>query len=173
MAKFNMMTNVSKYQLESIRSTAKSIVEQIDGILYVETQQDTNESSDSIPEDTMDNKMGITSRASGVERLWRLTRGASPEKMLQRRDDFAYLYEKYFEDTRDMENGIRRSDIADAIFGSCDKDTRTSEICERQRLNQPMSLGYRAFILYLTMRGAYFSVKDGNEYIFGVRVKRS
>ena len=122
-------------------------------------------------------------RVKGDAKLWRTDRrnGLTAAAPCKRHEDFNWLFFLFFNEdfrvTVSDESGdcavLRLSvkSIMATILRLYDHNEFVRDIYDRYALSQPLSLGYRAWMSYLTARSSFMRMENGSEYWYGLRVK--
>jgi hypothetical protein len=122
-------------------------------------------------------------RVKGDAKLWRTDKrnGLTAAALCKRHEDFHWLFDMIFDEDFRVpatdENGactvprLSVKDIMAAIMRLYDRNEFVRDIYDRYALAQPLSLGYRAWMSYLTARSSFMRMENGAEYWYGLRVK--
>lgn len=120
-------------------------------------------------------------RVQGDERMWRTDKknGLTAEVLCKRQSNFLWLFNLLFEEdsTVDADGGsatprLSVKNVVEQTYLLYNSNEFVREICDKYALNQPQSLGYRAWISYLTARSAFMRMEGGIEYWYGLRAKK-
>lgn len=122
-------------------------------------------------------------RVKGDAKLWRTDKrnGLTAAALCKRHEDFHWLFDLIFDEdfrvpTTD-ESGdcavprLSVKSIMATIMRLYDHNEFVRDIYDRYALSQPLSLGYRAWMSYLTARSSFMRMENGSEYWYGLRVK--
>lgn len=103
------------------------------------------------------------------ERLWHKPKGSSLKDMEDRRSDFDYLFSNVFREVSvDAYDPLPVRELSEAVLRYMEHDKRAKDIHTKYNLGKAMSLGYRAWVLYVITRSVAIIVKDGNRLICGI-----
>ncbi len=122
-------------------------------------------------------------RAKGDAKLWRTDKrnGLTATALCKRHEDFHRLFDLIFDEdfrvpTTDESGActvprLSVKDIMATILRLYDRNEFVRDIYDHYALSQPLSLGYRAWMSYLTARSSFMRMENGSEYWYGLRVK--
>ena len=122
-------------------------------------------------------------RVKGDSKLWRTDRrnGLTAAALCNRHEDFHWLFDLIFDEdfrvpTTDESGAwtvprLSVKDIMATILRLYDRNEFVRDIYDRYALSQPLSLGYRAWMSYITARSSFMRMENGSEYWYGLRVK--
>lgn len=103
----------------------------------------------------------------------RPTRYQTKEYLMQRRDDFEWLFEQLFTKTDNIVIGLSRTQIREALEAFARRNDRAMDIYVRQDMQTQVTRGYRSWLCFVTARAAY-SVRVGqSELIYGLELKKN
>ena len=103
----------------------------------------------------------------------RPTRYQTKDELMQRRDDFEWLFEQIFTKTDNIVIGISRTQIREALEAFVRQNDRAMDIYVRQGMQTQVTRGYRSWLCFVTARAAY-SVRVGqSELIYGLELKNN
>ena len=103
----------------------------------------------------------------------RPTRYQTKEYLMQRRDDFEWLFEQIFTKTDNIVIGLSRTQIREALEAFARRNDRAMDIYVRQDMQTQVTRGYRSWLCFVTSRAAY-SVRVGqSELIYGLELKNN
>ena len=122
-------------------------------------------------DDTQAAEQPFSVRAKGDAKLWRTDKrnGLTAAALCKRHEDFRVP-------TTDESGAcavprLSVKDIMATILRLYDRNEFVRDIYDRYALSQPLSLGYRAWMSYLTARSSFMRMENGSEYWYGLRVK--
>lgn len=116
------------------------------------------------------------------ERLWHTPKGFTLQDMVERRNDFEYLFSKVFRKVstnyaplpaRELRDAVRRyiytvevreADPSETVV----RDKRAEEIYHKYNLEKFGTLGYRAWSLYVSVHSVAITTKDGAKFLYGI-----
>lgn len=103
----------------------------------------------------------------------RPTRYQTKEYLMQRRDDFEWLFEQLFTKTDNIAIGLSRTQMREALEAFARRNDRAMDIYVRQDMQTQVTRGYRSWLCFVTARAAY-SVRVGqSELIYGLELKKN
>lgn len=103
----------------------------------------------------------------------RPTRYQTKEYLMQRRDDFEWLFEQMFAKTDNIIIGLSRTQIREALEAFARRNDRAMDIYVRQDMQTQVTRGYRSWLCFVTARAAY-SVRVGqSEMVYGLELKNN
>ena len=89
--------------------------------------------------------------------------------MEERRSDFGYLFSKVFREVSvDAYDPLPIRELSESVIWYIGHDKRASDIHTKYTFGKSMSVGYRAWVLYVVTRSVAIIVKDGNKFIYGI-----
>ncbi len=103
----------------------------------------------------------------------RPNRYQTKESLMQRRDDFEWLFEQLFTKTDNIVIGLSRTQMREALEAFARRNDRAMDIYVRQDMQTQVTRGYRSWLCFVTARAAY-SVRVGqSELIYGLELKKN
>ena len=134
-------------------------------------------------DDTQAVEQPFSVRVKGDAKLWRTDKrnGLTAAALCKRHEDFHWLFNLIFDEDFRVpdtdESGacavhrLSVKDIMATILRLYDHNEFVRDIYDRYALSQPLSLGYRAWMSYLTARSSFMRMENGSEYWYGLHVR--